>query len=446
MVASGIRSKFVVRPITVAGIAAIAAMLGGCGGKVEYAAPPPPEVGVTHPIERTVTEYLEFSGMTQPLETVEIRARVKGFLKERHFTEGAEVKKGQLLLVIDEEPFQIQLEAAETRLAEAEAALKQATVSRSREVAAAQLNQMESQLSFAQQEERRIKGLREQRISTDAELEQTISTRKVREAEVESAKANLEQAQAVYETTILSCRAQVESARIAVRNAALDLSYCRMEAPIDGRISRINVDIGNLVGDGQASVLATIVKMAPVYAYATISELDLLKTPALMQLRRGGDKTQEPVRVELGLADQADYPFAGEIDYTDPALDSGTGTLRLRGVFKNQDRELLPGMFVRMRIPVAERAGALLVPERALATRQSGEYLLIVDQENVARDRPVKTGVSVGDLRVVEGDFTARDQVIVDGLQRANPGSKVTPVMLEKAKDVAVTDVVSGRR
>ncbi|HEY0984284.1 MULTISPECIES: efflux RND transporter periplasmic adaptor subunit [unclassified Schlesneria] len=424
----------------------LAMAAAGCGAPNAYIEPPPPEVTVSNPIKRTVTEYLEFSGMTQPMETVEIRARVKGFLKEKHFVEGAEVKKGQLLLVIDEETFQIQLDAARTRLREAQAALQQATVSKSREVARARVNLSESEVRLARQEEQRVRGLFQKQIATESDMDQASSTRKSRDADLESAKANLEQALATYETTILTCEAQVESAKIAVQNAQLDLSYCRMSAPIDGRISHINVDIGNLVGDGQSSVLATIVKMNPIYAYATISESDVLRTPALTKFgSESTDSEAEPVPVELGLASQNGFPAQGQINYTDPGLDAGTGTLRVRGVFQNEDRSLLPGMFVRMRIPVVERVDALLVPERALGTDQSGQYLLVVAADGTVEYRPVRTGVSVDGLRVVEGQISLSDQLIVDGLLRARPGAKVSPKTEPAPATVSLT-TGAGRR
>lgn len=418
----------------------------GCGAKNAFVEPPPPEVTVATPVLRTVTEYLEFSGMTQPVETVEIRARVKGFLKERHFQEGAEVKQGQLLLVIDEETFQIQLDAAKTRLREAEAALQQATVSKAREVARAQVSLSEVQVQLARQEEQRIVGLYQRKISTEAEMDQASATRKAKEAELASAKANLDQAVATYDTSILTCQAQVDSAGIAVRNAQLDLSYCRMTAPIDGRISRVNFDIGNLVGDGQSSVLATIVRMDPIYAYATVSESDVMRTPALTQFGAAQGKSSSSVPVELGLASQEGFPNQGQIDYSDPGLDSGTGTLRVRGVFPNSERLLLPGMFVRMRVPVAERADALLVPERALGTDQSGQYLLVVGANNKVEYRPVKIGVAVDSLRVVEGQIGPDDKVIVEGLLRARPGAEVTPMPAAAPAAVTAATTTSGRR
>ena len=411
----------------------------GCGSPNNYVAPPPPEVTVASPVQQAVTEHLEFSGMTQPVETVEIRARVRGFLKERRFVEGSEVGKGDLLLVIDEEPFQIALEASRTRLKEAEAALEQATGSKAREVAQAQVNLSQSRVVLAQQEEKRVRSLFQKNVSPQAEMDKLSAELKAREAELESGKANFSEAEATYETKILACRAQLESAAIAVRSAELDLSYCRMTAPISGRISRSNVDVGNLIESTGATVLATIVRMEPIYAYATISEADLQRIPALrgMTVAADGSAMSGKLPLELGLASESDFPKSGEIDYMDPGLDPDTGTLRIRGVFPNADRSLLPGMFVRMRLAIAERAEALLIPERALGTDQSGQYVLAVDAAGLVQYRSVKTGVAVGGMRVVDGEIAITDQFIVEGLLRARPGSKVVPKKAVEAPPTA---------
>jgi membrane fusion protein (multidrug efflux system) len=282
---------------------------------------------------------------------------------------------------------------------------------------------------LAQQEEKRVRSLFQKNVSPQAEMDKLSAELKAREAELESGKANFSEAEATYETKILACRAQLESAAIAVRSAELDLSYCRMTAPISGRISRSNVDVGNLIESTGATVLATIVRMEPIYAYATISEADLQRIPALrgMTVAADGSAMSGKLPLELGLASESDFPKSGEIDYMDPGLDPDTGTLRIRGVFPNADRSLLPGMFVRMRLAIAERADALLIPERALGTDQSGQYVLAVDAAGLVQYRSVKTGVAVGGMRVVDGEIAITDQVIVEGLLRARPGSKVVP-------------------
>jgi membrane fusion protein (multidrug efflux system) len=416
-----------------AGMMAAGLLLGlapGCGEPNAYVEPPPPEVTVATPVRRDVTDYFEGPGTTQPVLSVDIRARVKGFLKERHFKEGASVKEGQLLLVIDEEPFQLALEQAQTRLAEAEAALKKARESRAREMAQAQLALNEAQLQLTRLNETRQHNLMARGAGTAEERDQLEAARKKAEAQVEADRAQREQAQADYQTNILSAEAGVAAARTAIRNAEIELSYCRMHAPIDGRISRVNYHVGNLVGDGQASLLATIVKTDPVYAYTNVNEYDLLRFRRESSVGGDGDGTgadAPSAPMEMALAGEVGFPHRGRLDYQDPGLDPGTGTVQVRGVFPNPDGSILPGLFVRLRVPSGEQKGALLVPERALGTDQSGQYLLVVGKDDVVEYRPVKAGPLIGDLRVVEGKIGPEDRVVVEGLLRARPKLKVTP-------------------
>jgi RND family efflux transporter MFP subunit len=400
----------------------------GCGETNKYVEPPPPEVTVAIPSIRDVTNYIEVTGTTQPVRSVDIRARVKGFLKERHFKEGSIVKKGQLLMVIDEVPFQVQLDQAKTRLAEAEANLKKSRQSRSREVARAQLALDESQLKLAQIDETRQHNLFSKNAGTREEMDRTEANRRKNEAQVEATRASLDQAEADYETNILGAEANAGAARTAVRNAEIELGYCRMYSPIEGRISRINYHEGNLVGDGSSSLLATIVKIDPIYAYVNVSEYDLLlyRAESGSPGRTGVDSG--PMPMELGLANEGDrYPHRGEADYQDSGVDAGTGTIRVRGVFPNPDLSILPGFFVRIRVPLDRRKDALLVPERALGIDQTGTYLLVVNKDKVVESRRVKTGPLQDGLRVVEGAIGPGDQVIVDGLLRARPAMKVDP-------------------
>jgi membrane fusion protein (multidrug efflux system) len=400
----------------------------GCGEVNKYQEPPPPEVTVATPSVRDVTNYIEVTGTTQPILSVDIRARVKGFLEERLFKEGSIVKKDQLLLVIDEVPFQVQLEQARTRLAEAEASLKKARQSRSREVARAQLALDESQLKLAQIDESRQHNLFSKNAGTREEMDRTEANRKKNEAQVESTRASLDQAEADYETNILAAEANAGAARTAVRNAEIELGYCRMYSPIDGRISRVNYHVGNLVGDGSSSLLATIVKIDPIYAYVNLSEYDLLRYRSQAGSPGQPGIDSGPMPMELGLANEGDrYPHRGEADYQDPGVDAGTGTIRVRGVFPNPDLSLLPGFFVRVRIPLDQRKDALLVPERSLGIDQTGSYLLVVNKDNVVEYRPVKTGALQEGMRVVEGSIGPKDLVVVDGLLRARPKLKVSP-------------------
>ncbi len=414
--------------LRVASPLALIVLVAGCTEANRYVEPPPPEVTVVRPVRRPVTDYLESTGTAQPVLSVDIRARVRGFLKEQHFREGAAVKKGQLLLVIDEEPFRLALDQARLRLAEAEATLKKARQSRAREVGRVQLALDISQLNLARTAEARQRSLVVRGAGTREEMDQAEANRKKNEAQVEATRAQLDQVEADYETNILAAEAVAGSARMIVRNAEIELGYCRMYAPIDGRISRINYHVGNLVGDGQTSLLATIVKVDPIYAYTNISESDLLRyRRAVGEAGRSGTG-ESAMAMELGLTGERGYPHRGRADYQEPAADPGTGTVRVRGIFPNTDGAILPGFFVRVRIPAGRDRDALLVPERALGNDQSGPFLLVVGRDNVVEYRPVKAGPRIDDLRVVEGKIEAGDRVVVEGLLRARPRLKVTPI------------------
>lgn len=411
-------------------VVALSGPIYGCSrGPNRYVEPPPPEVTVVTPKQETITDYVEVTGVAQPVMSVDIRARVKGFLLERHFEEGAYVKQGQLLLVIEEEPFRVKLDQAKAQLAEAETSLAKAQQSQSREVARAQLALDESQLRLAQDDERRVRGLVQTRALTEQDLEQSTASLQKNIAQVNATKATLQQAEADYATNIRSAEALVAGARTAVRDAEIELSYCRIVAPIDGRISRVYLDVGNLVGDGQASLLANVVKTSPIYAYASLSpdNFNLLK---YRKTASGANETKavaSQIPVEIGLANEPGYPHQGTIDYHDPKVDAGTSTIQIRGIFANEDEAILPGMFCRVRIPYQQRANALLVPERALSVDQVGNFVLVVGKEDTVEYRPVKVGATLNGYRVVSGQIAAADRVITEGLLRARPGIKVSP-------------------
>jgi len=400
----------------------------GCGKPNEYAAPPPPEVTVSVPIRRAVTDYLEYTGTTKAVETVELRARVKGFLKERHFEDGSVVKAGQLLLVIDEEPFQVALNMAQARLAEAEAAVKKAEQSKAKEVASAQLSLDKAVLLLSKLEEGRTKNLLARNAGTRESLDQAEASRRKGEAQVEADEANLEQSGADYQTNILSAKANVEAAKSDVRNAEINLGYCRISSPFEGRISRRAFDVGNLVGDGQATLLATILKDDPIYTYNTVGESDLLRFRKMARegTHRDFEKGEE-ITLALGLANEEGFPHKGRLNYADPSVDPASGTITVRGIFPNPGRVIVPGLFARVRVALEEKPDALLVPERALGTDQEGRYLLVVDKKDVVERRKVKVGSQEGELRVIDSNLGPDDLVIVNGLQKARPGGKVKP-------------------
>jgi RND family efflux transporter MFP subunit len=353
-------------------------------------------VTVARPLQQEVTDYLEFTGTTTAVASVDVRARVKGFLESIQFTPGTHVKAGDLLFVIDPKPFQAQLKAAKAQLESARAQL------------------MKAESDYARLQEAGKKGA-------------------VTERDVVAAQADRDAA-----------KAAVEAAQAAVTAADLDLGYTQVTAPISGRVGRNLVDVGNLVGDKEATLLSTITQYDPIYAYFNINERDLLRVLEIYR-ERVADKefdssTESSVEeaempLYLGLTDQADYPYEGLLDFAESGLDTGTGTLQLRGVFPNpgDPPTLLPGMFARMRLPIDTQENALLVAEQALGVDQGGKYLLVVNKQNVVEKRSIETGQVLNGLQVIVKGVRPGEWVIVNGMQRARPGGKVNPERTEMA-------------
>jgi RND family efflux transporter MFP subunit len=368
----------------------------GCGASNEYVEPPPPTVTVARPESRSVTDYLEFTGTTRAINTVDVRARIQGYLREVRFEEGANVEKGDLLFVIEPEEYKARVDRAKASL----------------EVA------------------RTGKGLAE---ATLARMKQAYETRAVSELELLESRARADAA-----------AAQVDSARAELVKAELDLSYTRIHAPIGGRVGRRQVDPGNLVGAQEATLLTTIVQYDPIYAYFDMSERDLLAILGGAAGERGTDGSQRAGRtaVHLGRANDAGYPFEGEVDFSDQQVDAATGTFLMRGIFRNpQPIMLLPGLFVRLRVPLEEREGMLLVTDRAIGSDQSGKYLLVLDDEDVVQHRRVETGALVDGMRVIESGIETADWVVVEGILRARPGSKVVPERQGDSRSSAASPV-----
>jgi RND family efflux transporter MFP subunit len=358
----------------------IAGMTAACEEKNTYVPPPPPKVTVTKPVQKPVTDYLEFTGNIAAVQTVELRARVEGYLKQVLFQDGDLVKKGQLLFQIEQAPYIAQVDAAKADLARAQAAFKQAKLTAER---------------------RRTAG-----------RSGAISKQQVDEAEA------IQEGQA----------AEVLAKKAALETAELNLGYTKVYSPFDGRIGRRLVDPGNLVGAGEQTLLAEVNQIEPVYVYFTINERTLLP---IMQKRRNPDPGTEGQRktqpLFLGLATDEDYPYEGYMDFAAITLDPNTGTLQLRGVFKNPDRKLLPGLFAKIRAPVSKDENAMLVPQQAVGFDQQGEYVMVVDADDTVERRGVEQGPISDGMRVITKGLKGDEQVIVKGLLRAIPGRKVTP-------------------
>ena len=351
--------------------------LGGCEQNT-FVPPPPPKVDVALPVQRAITRYLEATGNTAPVKQVDLVARVSGFLQSIDYTDGAFVKEGTTLFTIEPETYRLKVDQAEAAEAGAQASLKQA------------------QLDYQRQSD-----LVAKQAVSQSTLETSTATR-------DNARASLQQAQA------------------NTKIADINYTYTKVTAPFDGVVSAHLVSIGELVGASSPTQLATIVAQDPIYVNFNVNEQDVLRFRA--EARRRGltsaDLKQTPV--EVGLQTENGFPHVGKLDYVAPTVNQSTGTLAVRGLIPNADRVLLPGYFVR-NVPVETQQDALLVPDTALGSDQSGRYVLVVNKDNVVEQRKVTIGPVDNGLRVIDSGLKPDDRVVVAGLLRSIPGEKVDP-------------------
>lgn len=362
---------------------ALVAVLGlaACDQKNAYVPPPPPKVTVAAPVKRPVTLYLEATGNTAAVNTTNLVARVPGFLETVNYKDGDLVKKGTVLFTIEPESYDLKLKQAQAAEASAQATVKQ------------------TQAEYDRQAELTAKG-----SASKSALDNATASR-------DTAQANLQQAE------------------INTKLAALNFAYASVKAPFDGTVTARKVSIGEYVGaNSSPTVLATIVQLDPAYVNFAINEKDLLRVRAEIRKRGMTAADLKKVPVEIGLQTEQGFPHKGTLDYASPTVDAGTGTLTARAIFDNPDGVLLPGLFVRVRIPTRTVDDALMVPDAALGADQSGRYLLVVGKDDVVEQRNVEIGSAEGTLRVIEKGIKADDRVIVGGMQRAVPGQKVEPV------------------
>lgn len=361
----------------------VAWLAPGCSKPAAKPSPamPPAVVTVAEPIHQEVVDYIEYTGTTTAIETVDVRARVKGFLQSMHFEPRAKVKKDQLLFVIDPSQYQATLDGAVADQAARKAQFDLAVYT----------------FGFTDD-------LFKKDMGTEYERNTALAKRDAAKAAVDAAKATIDEAK-------------------------LNLSYTQVTAPIAGRVSRNLVDVGNLVGAGENTLLTTIVNDSSVYVYFDMSENDLL-TLMRTRVKRGRTDTR-PAKLDvpafLALADETGYPHEGRIDFADTHLDTSTATISVRAIFENTRDDLLPGLFARVRVPTSKPREALMVSERALGSDQGQRYLLVVNEKNVVEYRPVKVGRLDEGLRVITAGIGPKDRVIVRGLQRVRPGATVTP-------------------
>jgi RND family efflux transporter MFP subunit len=375
-------------------VASVSVVAGGCGKSGgPPSAPPPPQVTVAQVLQKRVKDWDEFTGRMQAVETVEIRPRVSGYIDKVAFTEGGQVKRGDLLFVIDPRPYQAEYDHA-----------------------AADVKRFKTALELARIELVRVQRLKDSGAVSEEELDERKST-------VAQGEANVAGSQAALET------------------ASLNLGFTRVASPIAGRVSRAEVTRGNLVTGGAnggangGTLLTSVVSMDPIYIYFDGDEQTYLR---YTKMARSGERpssrdTGNPV--QIGLADENGFPHPGTMDFVDNQLNPQTGTIRARAVLANKDGQFTPGLFARVQLLGSGEYDALLIEDRAVNTDQSEKYVLVLGPNNQIEYRKVKLGRVIDGLRVVREGLKAGDVIVVNGSQRVHPGITVTPQRVEMGVD-----------
>ncbi len=358
--------------------AALPKPLASPSAPAKPAAPPPVPVKTTLPQTRQVLDWDEYTGHVEAMETVEIRARVSGYLEQVGFEDGAKIKKGDLLFVIDQRGYLTELKRAE-----------------------AELQRTRTKLELAENDLKRAERLRQSKAISDEEYDS--------------------RSKGLAEST-----ATLHSAETAVEMAKLNLDFTQVRSPIDGRIGRELITVGNLVNADQ-TLLTTIVSTDPMYVYVDADERSILKYRRLTAGGLRGQNGKANIVAQLGLIDETGYPHTGYIDYVDPRMDAATGTLRVRAVFPNPKELLSPGLFARIRIHGGNPHPALLIPGRAVVTDQDQNYVWVAKADGSVDYRKVRLGRLFGTFRTVEQGLGKNDAVVVDGIAKLRPGTRVKP-------------------
>jgi len=371
-------------------------IISACGQSNVYVPPPPPKVTVSQPVTRSVVDYLEFTGNTQAINTVVLRARVQGYLEKVYFNDGDPVKKGQRLFLIQQDTYQAQLKQAEAQILQQKANLEHATV-----------------------ETARYEKLVQKQAASQTDLD------------------NWKYQKDAYQAAVVAAEANRDLAK-------LNLDYTMVNAPFDGRIGRRLVDPGNLVGAGEYTDLARVNQIDPLYVYFTIGERDLLRVVGETGIS-AAEAERIKIPLSLGLADETGYPHKGRMDFAAISLSPTTGTLELRGIFPNPDGKILPGLFARVQAPiVGSEKPSLVIPEVAVGYDQLGSYVLVVGSDKIVERRSVELGARLDPFQVVRKGLTGEDWVIVNGQMQAFPGRPVTPVREPPAPEPEKTGAMPG--
>jgi membrane fusion protein (multidrug efflux system) len=384
---------------------------------------PPPAVIVSAVTQKTVPIYSEYVGQTRADETVELRARVEGVLQKAYFREGTFVKKGQLLFTIDKRPFQAAVQSAKALAAKSVSDLAQAQQRTDVLQAQAELADAQAVLIRAEQDVARLAPLAKEKAVTEQDLDAAIAAQKSAKASVDARKANLTNLEAAVKYTIERAKAEVDAANARVTQAALDLSYCDIYSPISGIIGFLQVDEGNLVGRGDATLLATVSASDPLLVNFNVSEIEYLKLtdPETAGQRRG------ELRFDLLLSDESVHAHQGTFRVLDRTVDPTTGTMKVEASFPNPGSYLRPGQFARVRVAVAQKENAILVPQRAIQELQGAKTVMVVDKDNKVVVRTIKLGDKVDKDVIVLDGLNAGERVIVEGMQKVRPGGQVNP-------------------
>jgi RND family efflux transporter MFP subunit len=372
--------------------AGVLTLLTACGQENRFVAPPPPKVTVQLPLQQMVTPYLEATGNAASPNNIKLVARVEGYVQEIKYKDGEAAKKDRPLFVIQPEPYKVQLEQAQAAEEGAKATL------------------VNAEAEFTRQQ-----ALQAKDVSTQANLDRARAAR-------DTARANVLQAQAATQT------------------AEINLGYTTVSAPFDGVVTARQVSVGELVGGDHTSELATIVQLNPIWVWFNLTEADVQRVRSQMtQQNVTVTDLVNKVPVEVGLQTEKEYPHKGVLDYVSPELNQSTGTLKVRGIFENAKFELLPGYYVRVRLPLRQEQ-ALLVPEVAVGSDQGGRYVLTVNADSVVEQRRVTLGQTFGEMRAIESGLKPDERVVVTGILDAIPGQKVDP-QLQAPKSAAAESI-----
>ena len=375
-------------------IATMLFAMAGCSEQAGRDGPPPPQVTVAKPLVKQITDWDEYTGRLAAVESVEMRARVSGYLESVHFRHGAIVQKDDLLFVIDPRPYQAKLDEAE-----------------------AELTRARVKLQLAGNDLERAKRLFKSRAISEEELDSR--TQEKREA--------------------VAAR---QAAKAAVQSTKLDVEFTHVRAPVSGRIGRPLVTKGNLVSGGTAgsTLLTTIVSLDPIHFYFTTDERAVLRYVRLDQSGGRPSSQDSPNPVRLKLADENDFVHQGHMDFVDNKIDQSTGTMQGRAIFENPDYLLVPGMFAEIKLLGEGPYEALLVPDAAVGADQAQRFVYLLGEKNITQRKPIVLGRLVGNLRVIREGLETDDRIVINGIQRIRPGTVVTP----QAGEIADPDAVKA--